>query len=145
MLSSLEKNKRFLPHSYTDEWSGVYRIFSPNTPIDRCCGKDPTGTLYIGLAGSRVRKWSIPRTRISSILTGEHHAIKNKECFKSAKVSMGFFSSRVGVHGERKNYKGESLAEAILAEGWLLACYKDLYGEYPPWKAVSTGRRNTLS
>ena len=145
MLSSLEKNKRFLPHSYTDEWSGVYRIFSPNTPIDRCCGKDPTGTLYIGLAGSRVRKWSILRTRISSILTGEHHAIKNRSDLSRQRFPWGSLAVEWAYTGERKNYKGEFVAEAILAEGWLLACYKDLYGEYPPWKAVSTGRRNTLS
>lgn len=47
-LSLLENNNRFLPRNYRSEWSGVYRIFSPNTTIDRCCGKDPTGTLYIG-------------------------------------------------------------------------------------------------
>jgi hypothetical protein len=49
-LSLLKENYRLLPHSHTSEWSGVYRIFSLNTIIDRCCGKDPTGTLYLGQA-----------------------------------------------------------------------------------------------
>jgi hypothetical protein len=35
-----------------------------NTVIDRCCGKDPRGTLYLGLAGGRGRNWSILRTCI---------------------------------------------------------------------------------
>jgi hypothetical protein len=50
MLSQLKTNVRLLPSGdYESEWGGVYRIFSPNTTIDRCCGNDPTGTLYLAV------------------------------------------------------------------------------------------------
>jgi hypothetical protein len=53
LLSVLRQNYRLLPSStYAPQWNGIYRIFSPNTTIDRICGKDPTGTLYLGRAGS---------------------------------------------------------------------------------------------
>jgi hypothetical protein len=35
--------------------------------------------------------------------------------------------------GQRKNYKGEAESAAILDETWLLDCYYDSFGEYPPW------------
>jgi hypothetical protein len=76
-LSVLKNSYSRLPSARRGEWSGVYRIFSPDTTINRCCGKDPTGTLYIGRAGVRGRNWSILRTRIMSIVTGDHHAIRN--------------------------------------------------------------------
>jgi len=76
-LSRLESNYRLLPSNYKSEWSGVYRIFSANAVIDRCCGNDLTGTLYIGQAGSRGRNWSILRTRLMSIAKREHHALNN--------------------------------------------------------------------
>jgi hypothetical protein len=35
--------------------------------------------------------------------------------------------------GERTDYKGDSVPAALLGETWLLACYHDSFGEYPPW------------
>jgi hypothetical protein len=70
-------NDHLLPKDYTSEWSGIYRILSSNKTIDRLGGKDPTGTLYVGRAGGTGKNWSILRTRIISILNGEHHAMQN--------------------------------------------------------------------
>jgi hypothetical protein len=136
MLSVLRKNYRLLPGTYTSEWSGVYRIFSPNTTIDRCCGKDPTGTLYIGRAGSD-RGWSILRNRLMSIVRprGGHHAT-DKWSFSDAMMQKFPWTSLAvewAYTGKRANYKGEPVAEAILAERLLLQCYVDSYGELPPW------------
>jgi hypothetical protein len=132
-LSFLARHKQFLPRTYRSDWSGVYRIFSRNTPIDRCCGQDPTGTLYIGLAGSRGRNWSILRTRIGSILTREHHAIRNSSELSHQKFPWESLLAEWAYTGEKSNYKGEPIAEAVQAEKWLLACYNDSFGEYPPW------------
>ena len=71
-FADLRRNKRLLPnHS-----SGVYRIFVPSKFIDRCCGRDPTGTLYLGRAGTRRNRSNL-RTRIKSIIGGGHHAVDN--------------------------------------------------------------------
>jgi hypothetical protein len=74
MLTELESKPYLLPGSYANTWSGVYRLFAPVTAIDRCCGKDETGTLYIGLAGTGKRNSSNLRSRIRSILNKDHHA-----------------------------------------------------------------------
>jgi len=134
-LSSLRKNYRLLPSSYRSEWSGVYRIFSPDTTIDRCCGRDPTGTLYIGQAGSRGRSWSILRTRIMAIARAEHHAIMNASFCELIQQTFPLDSLSIewAYTGKKINRKGEEYAEATLAETWLLACYNNSYGEYPPW------------
>ena len=134
-LSLSENNYRSLPRNYRSELSGVYRIFSPNTTIDRSCGKDPTGTLYLGQAGSRGRSWSILRTRIMSIVKRGHHAISNWSYNKIAQQKFPWDSLAVqwAFTGKILDLKGESSAEALLAETWLLACYNDSYGEYPPW------------
>jgi hypothetical protein len=133
-LPALKQNYRLLPSDNTWAWSGVYRIFSPDVVIDRCCGKDPTGTLYVGRAGTRGRGWSILRTRVMSIATREHHAIKNW-CDGRANNRFPWHSLSVewAVTGQRMDYKGDREPEAILAEKWLLASYNDSYGEYPPW------------
>jgi hypothetical protein len=74
LLSVLGKTYHLLPSGkYSLQWNGVYRIFSPHTIVDRICGKDPTGTLYLGRAGSE-RGWSILRTRIQEIARKAHHA-----------------------------------------------------------------------
>jgi len=135
-LPLLRNNYDLLPSTFTRHWSGVYRIFSPDTKIDRCCGQDPTGTLYIGQAGSRGG-WSILRTRIMAIVKGDHHAT-NKRSVNSVVREMfpwGSLAVEWAYTGERTNYKGETVAEAILAEGFLLSCYKQSYGELPPWNA----------
>jgi len=64
-LSTLSKNKHWLPDRHASEWTGVYRIFCANAAIGRSCGKDETGTLYFGMAGAGIRKGSVLRSRIS--------------------------------------------------------------------------------
>src|SRR5581483_4688306 len=49
---SLEQSTHLLPGLRQSEWSGVYRLFSPSKEIERCSGCVPTGTLYIGRAGT---------------------------------------------------------------------------------------------
>jgi hypothetical protein len=135
-LSHLRKNDHLLPRNYTSEWSGVYRIFSPNTTIHRCCGSDPTGTLYLGLACSRGRNWSILRTRIHQVVYQRHHVIENWNRNKALTQRYTWDSLAVQwafTNRERLYYKGEAVAEAIMAEHWLLACYNDSFGKYPPW------------
>jgi hypothetical protein len=129
-LSQLE-NKYYLPnHS-----SGVYRLFAPNKSIDRCCGKDTSGTLYLGCAGTK-RNWSNLRTRISDLVSGKHNAISNVQCNEI--VQQLFPPDTLAVHwaymGKRKTYNAEkNEPAALLGETWLLACYHDTFGEYPPW------------
>jgi hypothetical protein len=135
MLSVLRGNSRLLPQNYDSEWSGVYRIFSPNTIIDRCCGKDPTGTLYVRLAGASDRKWSILRGRIAAIVNGSHQAI---EGWGSCNLSQRRFpwnslAAEWAYTGTRLSPYGKSIPEAKMAEGFLLSSYRDSYGEYPPW------------
>jgi hypothetical protein len=114
--------------------SGVYRLFAPNKSIDRCCGKDTSGTLYLGCAGTK-RNWSNLRTRIRSIVNGEHHAITNVHCNET--VQKAFPRDCLAVHwaymGKRTTYDGKIEPAVLLGETWLLACYHDTFGEYPPW------------
>ena len=138
-LSSLGKNSDFLPSTrYRGEWSGVYRIFSATTTIDRCCGNDPTGTLYIGLAGTGSGNWSILNTRINSILNGKHHAWNYTskimdEKFPSALLSVEWAYTNSERKRERFEQNQKLFAEAKMAENWLLWCYKDSFGELLPW------------
>jgi hypothetical protein len=81
-LSLLKKKKNLLPGTHWSEWSGVSRIFLLNTTIDRFCGKDPTGTLYLGRVGSGAKSWSILRNRIMAIVKGDHHAKDFRDVFK---------------------------------------------------------------
>jgi hypothetical protein len=135
LLSVLGKNYRLLPCNYESQWSGIYRLFSANMKIDRCCGKDPTGTLYLGFAGGGTRNWSILRTRIGQILRGEHQAIRNWNFGDLSKQRFPWESLSIewAYTGKRLNYKGEPIPEAPMAENYLLACYGDSYGEFPPW------------
>jgi hypothetical protein len=135
MLSVLKNNYYLLPSAHKSEWSGVYRIFSPNMIIDRFGGKDPTGTLYLGRAGSGNKNWSILRTRIMSIANKEHHAINNWLFNNLIRQKYPWESLAVewAYTGEKLNETGEPIAEAKMAERWLLNCYKNSYGEFPPW------------
>jgi hypothetical protein len=75
-LTALRKNYNLLPSGqYSSQWVGVYRIFIPDATIERLCGPDPTGTLYLGRAGSK-RGWSILRTRLMQVAKREHHATR---------------------------------------------------------------------
>ena len=134
-LSSLRgRSNSLLPsNKYGSEWSGVYRIFLPDTTIDRFCGKDPTGTLYIGLAGAGVMSRSILNTRIRSIIKKEHHATNawryNDEIRKKYPwdaLAVGWAFTRVVLNAKSKN------VGPMQAESWLLNCYNDSFGEYPP-------------
>jgi hypothetical protein len=135
MLSALPGNFHLLPGTYTCEWSGVYRIFCPNTAIDRCCGKDPTGTLYVGRAGSRGGNWSILRTRIAAAANRDHHATQNWAFsdVSRQKFPWGMLAVEWAYTGSRPDHKGGLVPEAILAERWLLSSYNDSFGEFPPW------------
>jgi hypothetical protein len=134
-LSFLRENYRQLPAAkYESQCSGVYRIFSPDAIINRFCGKDPTGTLYLGRAGGVGRNWSILRTRIMSIVKREHHATRswdNSDVIQQ-KYPWDSLAIEWAYTGERTDYKGNSIAAAPLAETWLLSCYNDSYGEFPP-------------
>jgi hypothetical protein len=134
-LDQLKDKPRYLPADYTSQWSGVYRIFARDTAIDRCCGTDHTGTLYVGCAASRGRNWSILRTRIQSILNGAHHAMA-KWSFSDLlrqKFPRESLAIEWAYTGMRVDYTGKSVPNVLLAEGWLLSSYNDSYGEYPPW------------
>ena len=134
-LPDLFRNRRLLPSTHSSEWSGVYRVFSPNTIIDRSCGKDQTGTLYLGMAGTGRRNWSILRNRIKSIIDEKHHAFDHwrRSELLQQKFPWASLSVQWAYTGKRLDHKGDEEAEAILAEGFLLNSYNDLFGEYPPW------------
>jgi hypothetical protein len=123
----------FLPGDCTEQWSGVYRIFVPEVSINRCCGTDPTGTVYIGRAGNGLKNWSNLRTRIKSIATQEHHAIKNRGRAQRDKYPWDSLSVQWAyTNDKRVNRVGKIWAESVIGEGWLLWCYKDSFGELPP-------------
>lgn len=124
-----------LPSAHQDHWSGVYRISAQDAVIDRCCGRDPTGTLYIGRAGDGGKRESILRTRIKSIIRKDHHATNNWSFNTVLQQQFPWDSLAVewAYTGTRLNYKGDEISEAIMAESWLLRCYNDSFGELPPW------------
>jgi hypothetical protein len=129
MLSHLKENTQLLPGNYTaEEWSGVYRLFAPDKTIDRSCGKDPTGTLYIGCAGTGDGKWSCLHTRILSLVWQDHHAMQNRnDLIRQSYPWESLAVEWAYINGETFNHKGEPLPEPIRAERWLLSCYKDSY------------------
>jgi hypothetical protein len=135
LLSFLEKNKQLLPSTNETEWSGVYRIFSPNTIIDRSCGKDQTGTLYLGLSGTGRKNWSILRNRINEIVKQKHNAFTHWHASEFVRQKFPWTSLSVewAFTGKILDHKGDPQAEAIRAEGFLLNSYSDSFGEYPPW------------
>jgi hypothetical protein len=76
-IATSKKESSFAFQQILGSVSGVYRIFFPNKIIDRFCGKDGTGTLYIGKAGTGAMSWSTLQTRIKAIAGGKHHATRN--------------------------------------------------------------------
>jgi hypothetical protein len=134
-LSFLKDQYSYLPSGRDDsEWSGVYRIFLPDTTIDRFCGKDSTGTLYLGRAGGVGRNWSILRTRIMAIANREHHATRSWDNNEVIRKTYPWDSLAIewAYTGRRIDYNGDTVATAPLAETLLLICYNDSYGELPP-------------
>jgi hypothetical protein len=131
-LSWLRENPTYLPSSkYSSEWSGVYRLFVEDKTIDRCCGNDTTGTLYIGCAGTKPRKGSILRTRIKHLVGREHHVFARNIVHK--KFPWDSLTVQWACTGETLDYKGEDVAQAEFAEAFLLGSYAETFGEYPPW------------
>jgi hypothetical protein len=99
------------PHRLPGHYSGVYRIFVPDTIIERCCSKDKTGTLYIGLAGTGTRNWSTLRTRIQAIVNQDHHAtvhwkyngaLPSKFPWETLAIDWAYTEDRL-------NYKGKTI------------------------------------
>jgi len=132
-LVDLKKKRYLLPDTYEEECSGVYRIFVPDTTIDRCCGGDPTGTLYVGSAGTKDRSWSILRTRILEIVNKRHHATHNVTQRFREKFAWATLAVQWAYTDRIFNYKGKRISGAPRAESWLLSTYNKSFGEYPPW------------
>jgi hypothetical protein len=128
-LTELQAKPYLLPAHH----GGVYRIFVPDTAIDRCCGQDETGTLYIGLAGTR-RNWSNLRTRVQQILNKDHHATAywGRDGVLPRKFPWETLAIHWAYTGDRVNYEGKTISGAFAAEGMLLSNYHDSFGEYPP-------------
>lgn len=130
MFSELRGNG----YNYPNHSGGVYRVFAPNRVIERSCGSDLTGTLYLGRAGTG-RNWSNLRTRVKQIIRGGHHAVDNAHFHELIKrfYPEEALAVQWSYMGNRKTLKGEVEHSALLGETWLLACYRDSFGEYPPW------------
>jgi hypothetical protein len=134
-LLSINKNPgRLLPPDRKHGWSGVYRIFRPDTEISRFAGRDPTGTIYIGKAGTGKQSWSILRTRINEVVRKTHQAtqhwgfngkISSQHPWETLYIEWAFT-------GTRQNERGKEEPAASLAEDWLLATYRNSFGELPP-------------
>ena len=138
-VSQLKSDYSLLPTYYENEWSGVYRIFSPNTTIGRCSGEDPTGTWYLGQAGGSGRGGCF-RDRIIQIIRKDHHATRYWYSSSSMRQRYPWDSFSIewaytDLKRKRSRFEKdqEPFPEAILAERWLLRCYKDSFGELPPW------------
>jgi hypothetical protein len=133
-LSLIAKHqKALLPPNYTYAWSGVYRIFRPETEIPRFLGRDPTGTLYVGKAGTG-RGWSTLRTRVREAALRDHHVTRNWS-FDNELSSLHPWEALYiewAYTGTRLDTDGKETKWASLAEAWLLNTYKNSFGEYPP-------------
>jgi hypothetical protein len=138
-LDFLKKNSHRLPSTkWSSQWSGVYRLFASTTSINRCCGTDTTGTLYIGMAGTGKMSWSILATRLKEVIKSNHHAIAKWHrskllCERFPRTSLNIEWAYTGT---RTNHAGDTSHDAALAEAWLLASYSDSFGEYPPLNEV---------
>lgn len=135
-LSSLADNKGHLPGLCTSEWCGVYRVFVEGQSIDRLLGKDPTGTLYLGLAGSGERSASIMRTRLMGLATRRNHQVADRWIYNkglAARFPWKTLMIEWAFTPPWMNERGEERSGAPPAEGNLLSCYRDAFGEYPPF------------
>lgn len=132
-LHKLDSRYGPLPGKYSSQWKGVYRIFLPNKSIGRLCADDPTGTLYIGKAGSS-RGWSILRSRVQAAISRRHHAtswwsyqgvLRDKHPWETLAIQWAYVADRIDHRGEMAKVAGN-------AESMLLRCYHDTFGELPP-------------
>lgn len=133
-LSELADLYSCLPSTHHCEWSGVYRLFVEGQSISRLLGQDPTGTLYVGMAGHGARQWSIMRDRIRNLAKGNHHVanrwflnkkIEQRFPWKSLMIQWAFTERRI-------IWTGEEISGARGAEALLLNTYRDSFGEWPP-------------
>lgn len=134
LLSELRDNYGLLPSSkYSSQWYGIYRVFVPDSAIGRFCGTDPTGTIYIGRAGSK-RGWSILRSRLMQLAKREHHVTQAWEYHDVRQQKYPWSSLAVDwAYAEHwLDHKGDKVIGAKRAETWLLESYNARFGEYPP-------------
>jgi len=134
LVETLKSNPEHLPSNLTFHSSGVYRLFAPRVTINRCCGSDPTGTLYIGRAGMGERNWSILRTRMQELINGQHHVMRHWSFCATLRKLYPWDSLAVewAYTGRTNNTMGKEISEAARAESLLLRCYYDSFGELPP-------------
>jgi hypothetical protein len=142
-LSYLKDNMYLLPGMSHREWSGVYCIGAPTATIARSCGNDPTGTLYVGCAGIGKGKGSTLRNRISEFIRGRHHKLSGVHLSEIArrKYPRDTLTVQWAYTDETQiapNGKPMDGIAAKNAEGWLLDCYNDSFGELPPWNLRRT-------
>ena len=104
-------------------YQGVYRLFGlaeegdatkPAT-LNRACGQDPTGTLYIGKSGTI-------NVRLNQMRKSRHNAIDRLRCahllnFPIEKLAVGFL------------FTGRSIG---LIESYLVQAYMNSFGDSPP-------------
>lgn len=134
-LSQLAEKSGGLPSLHRLEWSGVYRVFIEDEGIDRLLGKDPTGTLYLGMAGDGSLKASIMRTRIMNLATRRNHQVADRWLF-SKTLSTRFPWKSLAIQWAFTRpyiiYTGDEISGAKVAESDLLHCYRNTFGELPP-------------
>jgi hypothetical protein len=123
---------------YLESKRGVYRLIglaeagnSKPAVIDRICGRDETGTLYIGCEGKNFAVQSRPSKLVRSLRAPRHGNVFNNE------HHAGHFLRRNFLLTSR--FPPSKLAVAwcydpnpYLAEGNLLVSYMESLGEAPP-------------
>ncbi|QHP66952.1 hypothetical protein EI171_05625 [Bradyrhizobium sp. LCT2] len=111
------------------------RLFVEGQGIDRLLAQDPTGTLYIGMAGDGSGQWSIMRNRIMGLAKRRNHHVADRWFFNE-KLERRFPWKTLMIQWaftkRRTNYKGEETSGARGAESVLLSTYRDSFGEFPP-------------
>jgi hypothetical protein len=113
--------------------SGVYRLFLPGTEIGRLGGKDSTGTLYIGKAGTGSLLVSTVRTRLSRLLNNGTHRARDRLKFINQHFPEASLYVEWAYTGSRMNIEtGEDEAAATVVENLLLNSYLHAFGELPP-------------
>jgi hypothetical protein len=113
----------------------VYRVYVEGERIERLLGSDPTGTLYLGMAGEGQGKWSTLRTRILELAKRRNHQLADRWHF-SDQVEKRFPWKSLFIHWaytKRWVWQGEERSGARMAEANLLSCYRDSFGEFPPF------------
>lgn len=131
-LTAIAKTKSLLPPDFSTCWNGVYRLFVPNSAIPRIGDTDETGTLYIGRGGSK-RGWSTVRSRVADMAKAKHHAAGKLSDVLRSKFPWETLAVHWAFTKDTTNYRGEVISGAVRAEALLLRCYRDSFGELPPF------------